>query len=126
MVLVIMAVDHLGRLVRVVSGIVPMRRRGDRPEDGSGDHPEDRSGNRAGASLQPESWSMVVRHGMRCLEALPPRFANDGADQANQFIVLKLADALREVSEVSKMQLPLLPCPCLSYRPENCLWPGNL
>jgi hypothetical protein len=38
MVLVIMAVDHLGRLARVVSGIVPMRRRGDRPEDGSGDH----------------------------------------------------------------------------------------
>jgi hypothetical protein len=40
-------VDHLGRLARVVSGIVPMRRRGDRPErpeDGSGDHPEHRAG----------------------------------------------------------------------------------
>jgi hypothetical protein len=40
----VLVIDHLGRLVRVVSGIVPMRRRGDRPEDGSDDH----AGHRAG------------------------------------------------------------------------------
>lgn len=48
MVLVIMAVDHLRRLARVVSGIVPMRRRGDRPEDGSGDHAGHHVGNGSG------------------------------------------------------------------------------